>query len=105
MLVSGRYLYVLFCCQQAAEKAVKGIVAERSKEMPPRVHNLVRLVEAAGLECTEEQVDFMRRLSSYYIQTRYPEEIMDLARGVGAETAAETLRRTEELFGWLESTS
>lgn len=58
MMTSGRYLYVLFCCQQAAEKAVKGIV----------------------------------------------EEILDLARGVSADLAAETLRRTEEFVEWLEST-
>jgi len=51
----------------------------------------------------DKRLDFMRKLSSYYIQTRYPEEIMDLARGVSAELAAETLRRTEELLEWLGS--
>lgn len=27
MFDSGRYLYVLFCCQQAVEKALKAIIA------------------------------------------------------------------------------
>lgn len=103
-MASGRYLYVLFCCQQAAEKAVKGIIAERTSEMPPRIHHLARLAEAAGLECTENRLDFMRKLSSFYFQTRYPEEILDLARGVSADLAAETMRSTEELVEWLEST-
>ena len=30
MLASGRLLYVLFCCQQAVEKMLKGIIAKRT---------------------------------------------------------------------------
>jgi hypothetical protein len=43
MLDAGRYLYVVFCCQQAVEKILKALIAQRSKELPPRIHQLVRL--------------------------------------------------------------
>jgi HEPN domain-containing protein len=41
MLQSGRFVYVLFCCQQAVEKMLKGVIAKTTGEMPPRIHNLM----------------------------------------------------------------
>lgn len=35
MLASERYLYVLFYCQQAVEKALKALIVERTGEFPP----------------------------------------------------------------------
>lgn len=35
MLASGRYLYVLFCCQQAVEKTLKALIVHRTGEFPP----------------------------------------------------------------------
>jgi len=34
MLASERCLYVLFCCRQAVEKALKALIVERSREFP-----------------------------------------------------------------------
>jgi HEPN domain-containing protein len=100
---SRRFLYVLFCCQQAVEKALKGIIASKREDFPPRIHNLVRLSEVAALELDETRLEFLRLLSSFYIQTRYPEEIADLASRVSETDARDTLRRTEELVQWLLS--
>lgn len=103
MFESGRYLYVLFCCQQAVEKMLKALIAHKTQQLPPRVHQLVRLAEAAGLEVDEDQADFLRELSVYYIQTRYPEETAAQGLGIKAETARKILDRTEETTKWLES--
>ena len=40
MLAAGRYLYVPFCCQQALEKHLKGLIVERCGMFPPRTHDL-----------------------------------------------------------------
>ena len=103
MLDSGRLLYVLFCCQQADEKMLKGVIAKRTNEFPPRLHNLMRLAEHAGLEIEEEQLSFLGKVSSYYIQTRYPEEIETLSREVSGEMAREVLSKTEATIEWLSS--
>ena len=34
MLAAGRYMYVLFCCQQAMEKHLKGLIVERVRYVP-----------------------------------------------------------------------
>lgn len=103
MLKSGRYLYVLFCCQQAVEKAIKAIIAKKSNEFPPRIHSLIRLAEVASLELTEERAQLLRELSSYYIQTRYPEEIPALDAKISEFQTSKILEQTEETIKWLFS--
>jgi HEPN domain-containing protein len=101
MLDAGRYLYVLFCCQQAVEKMLKALIAERSQELPPRLHHLMRLAEAAAIEMSSEQMDFLRELSAYYIQTRYPEEMSDLSSQVKENEARRVMEQTEAMVQWL----
>ena len=103
MFQAGRYLYVLFCCQQAVEKALKGLIARKTGEFPPRLHNLIRLAEHASMEFDEKRADFLRELSAYYIQARYPEEIENVSAAVSREIAHDMLSKTEEIFKWLSS--
>jgi HEPN domain-containing protein len=105
MLKAGRYLYVLFCCQQAVEKALKCTIVQRANELPPRIHQLARLAKIASVAVDERQVDFLRELSAYYIPTRYPEEIADVAPNVSAEKARQVLSESREFVQWLNSTS
>jgi HEPN domain-containing protein len=103
MQVSGRYLYVLFCCQQAIEKALKAIIAGQSNEFPPRIHALMRLAEIAKVELSEEQSQLLRELSNYYIQTRYPEEIPALSERIAESQSLDILHQSEETLEWLLS--
>jgi len=103
MLASSRYLYVLFCCQQAVEKALKFVIVERTGVFPPRIHNLVRLVEEAGIEVNTDNKRFLGELSAYYIQSRYPEEIKVMSSTIMLECAAEILKKTEEMIQWFFS--
>jgi len=103
MFDSGRYLYVLFCCQQAVEKTLKAIIVRRTEEFPPRIHQLMRLAEVAGLEVDENKAYFFRELSTYYIQSRYPEEITDLASQVKRQEAQRVLEQTQEVVRWLSA--
>jgi HEPN domain-containing protein len=103
LLTIQRYLYVLFCCQQALEKMLKAVIAKRTNEHPPRSHNLTTLAELAMPEIPEEKADFFRFLSRYYIQSRYPEEISDLAKEINREKAQAIFDKTQETFRWLSS--
>lgn len=59
---SGRYLYVLSCCQQAVEKMLKAVIVVRTVAFPPRIHTLVRLAEAAAIDLSEDRILFFREL-------------------------------------------
>lgn len=101
MLKAERYEYVLFCCQQAVEKSLKAIIADRTKKMPPRLHNLIALSDTAGLAVDDVRADVMRALTDYYIDSRYPEIAGGQEGGVDRQLAEEFLGKTEGLLRWL----
>ena len=103
MCDSGRFLYVLFCCQQAVEKMLKGVIAAQTGELPPRLHSLMQLAKHAGLEPEADQARLMRELSEYYIETRYPDTMGAALSDVSPETAREALDQTEALVQWVSS--
>ena len=103
MFKAGRYLYVLFCCQQAVEKVLKAVIVKRTSNLPPRIHNLLRLAEVAGIETDQDQVRFLGELSGYYIQSRYPEEIRAEASTMTQELASRVLDKTERTITWVVS--
>ncbi len=101
MLQSERFVYVPFCCQQAVEKLIKGLVAKSTGKLPPRTHNLMLLAKRAGLEPGASQALLMRELTEYYVQSRYPEEIEPTSSMAWRDAARNPLERTEELVQWL----
>jgi HEPN domain-containing protein len=104
MLDSGRIFYVLFCCQQAVEKALKAVIIARTGKLAPRIHSLPRLAELAGLPADDKtRLDFMAQLSAFYFQSRYPGESEPPSQTADHEQAADALRSAEETVGWLLS--
>lgn len=98
MQKAGKYLYVLFCCQQAVEKRLKAGVINTTGEFPPKTHDLSRLKELAKTELTDKQQLFLRKLTTYYIETRYPEEVRELSKKVTKVLANAYLRDSEEVI-------
>ncbi|MEK6794934.1 MAG: HEPN domain-containing protein [Spirochaetota bacterium] len=100
MLKEGRYLYVAFTCQQAVEKALKAIHVKNKKNTPPYTHNLAKLIHEAGIESPPNTI-FIEELTSYYLESRYTEEIDAVEARLTKDVADEILKHAEELFSWL----
>lgn len=103
MLDCGRVFYVLFCCQQAVEKALKAVIIARTGKLAPRIHGLPRLAELAGVQPDEARLDFMAQLSAFYFQSRYPGESEPPSQTADHEQAIAALQAAEETVGWLLS--
>ena len=103
MMSTGRYLYVLFCCQQTLEKTLKALVAKQSNEFPPRTHSLMRLADIIPLELADDQQYLFRQLSTYYISTRYTETVQQLSAKITKEVARDFLEQTEKAQQWIRS--
>ena len=102
MLDTGRYLYVGYMCQQAAEKLLKAIIAQQNKENLP-IHNLSRLVEIAEIKnhLTSEQFNFLAELTPYCIEARYGDYKESLSEIINEQKAKEIYEKTQEIFKWL----
>ena len=112
MLLSGRYLYVVFMCQQAVEKLVKGIFILYKDEEPPRIHNIWNIFdrifdidkfEEKEKNDAEKYFSFFDELLAYYISERYPSYKHKLSQSITKEKATEVLIKTKEVFSWLKS--
>ncbi len=103
MLASGRYLYVLFCSQQAIEKRLKAEIVEKTGTFPPRTHDLTKLAQLSKIQIPEEWDLYLRILTKYYIGTRYPEEITSMTGEVTRDPASRSFSKTKEFFEWVET--
>jgi len=99
MLDTGRYLYVGYMCQQAAEKLLKAIIAQQNKENLP-IHNLNRLVEVAEIKnhLNSEQFNFLAELTPYCIEARYGDYKESLSEIINEQKAKEIYEKTREIF-------
>lgn len=102
MQKTRRYLYVLFCCQQALEKRLKALVVKTTDSFPPKSHDLIQLLGLARLEMDPSQKLFLRKITGYYIETRYPQEMEELGKKVTKELSSHYLRETQEMIKWLD---
>jgi HEPN domain-containing protein len=101
MLDAGRHLYVVFCCQQAVEKALKALICERSGRMPPKLHNLSRLLKEVGLQVDADRAELLRLLTNLYVLTRYPGPPGGADGPLSNDEVAGLLARTEEMCQWI----
>jgi len=103
MLETGRYVYVLFMCQQALEKILKAHVVRETKEFPPRLHNLLRLAVLSNISISDENKIFLEKLNYYYLESRYPEDREKISRTATFDLTKYYYEKTKEVFEWLKT--
>lgn len=102
MLRTRRYIYTVFMCHLAIEKALKGIYAKKFRENPSKTHNLNYLCEKINLEIPEKFQDFIDNLNNLSVPTRYPDELERLLRDFKKGVTKKTYNQTKELLQWLK---
>jgi HEPN domain-containing protein len=107
MLASGRWFYVVFMCQQAVEKLVKGLYTTYIDDDVPRVHNIKTLFERFAdkhdIQATQEVYQLFDVLSSHYLGNRYPDFMSDPEKSVGKTDAENIYNKSKEVFQWLQT--
>lgn len=98
LVEGGRTRHGLFLLHLAIEKALKALVCRATRDVPPRLHNLVRLAEIAGITLTSEQLDVLGELNVFNMEGRYPEIS---AEPLTPEEASAYVRRAQEVFACL----
>jgi HEPN domain-containing protein len=94
MLKNGKYMYVCFMCQQCIEKILKGVYVSKIRKTPPYTHNLQRLLS---------DLSILEMLSYYYMESRYTEQIQEVAQIITEEKAANIYVSTKALFECLKN--
>ncbi|MBW8041822.1 MAG: HEPN domain-containing protein [Planctomycetes bacterium] len=100
LLEKGHFRHCLFFAHLAVEKMLKAHVTRQTEDIPPRIHNLVRLAEIAELCLSPEQARFLRGFDVYQLEGRYPDSAQVL---LDLETAQDKLTLAEEMLKWLKA--
>ncbi|MBU0694233.1 MAG: HEPN domain-containing protein [Candidatus Omnitrophica bacterium] len=98
MLKTGRYVYVIFMCHLAIEKALKAVVCEETNKMPPKTHDLIILINMSKVKISEELLDFIGMINNAAVVTRYPEDLSRLISSYPREIAKDYFIRTLEVI-------
>jgi len=96
-----RYIYVVFMCHLAVEKALKGLYTRKFEKEPPKVHDLIFLTAKIGLDLPEDKKAFLKRINELSVPTRYPETLDRLLREYDTKRTKDVLLQAKELVEWL----
>ena len=66
---------MVFLCHLALEKILKAHVAEVTRSLPIKTHDLIYLVKKSGLELSQPHLDFIGKINTASIPTRYPDDL------------------------------
>ncbi|MDR1689444.1 MAG: HEPN domain-containing protein [Clostridiales bacterium] len=104
MQKTKRYLYVGFMCHQVAEKALKAVIAEKTEEMPPKIHDLNKLAKQGDIlkDFSEQQLDLTETLTPLQIEARYPEYKDKIAQTLNKDNCLKLIKETEDFLCWIK---
>ena len=100
LIERDRARHGLFFAHLALEKMLKALVARATADIPPRIHNLVRLAELAALDLPPGFLDTLAEVNPFNLAGRYPDA---LVAAPGRADAKALLSRAEEVGAWLQS--
>lgn len=101
MFNTGRYIYAVFMCHLALEKALKAKVEEVTDRAPSKTHDLDYLVELAKLSPDEDTERFIVEVTNLSIVTRYPRDFQRILKDFSQKRAGLILTKTKEVFQWI----
>ena len=102
LLKDRKYIYVVFMCHLAIEKALKAVLSEMFKELPPYTHNLNRLIELGNIKLPHKHQDFINKINLQSVPTRYPEDFKKLSKEFNKKIAEDYLKQTRGVITWLK---
>jgi HEPN domain-containing protein len=68
-----KFRQALFFVHLSVEKILKAHVVKNTRDMPPRIHDLLRLANLSGLAISDLQRKTFSRFQFYCLEGRYPD--------------------------------
>ncbi len=95
---AAQYHAMALHAQQSVEKALKGLLVERTGELPARTHDLRRIGTEVGIPA--EMLVRLVELYAYYLAGRYPGTAHGDAQIRAMEEATAAMATARETLAW-----
>ena len=101
--VQGFHAQACYLAGQAAEKALKALLADRDQDL--RSHSLAALLRELGGEAPLRWDQQARLLDKLYAPTRYPDALGEMAPMdvFGPEDAGAAMQASSQILQWVEA--
>lgn len=94
--------WALFIGQLSLEKLLKGLVAARTNEVAPRIHDLNKLAELAEIKLNPDQREDFAEITQFHIQARYEEIKYEFYKKATPNYTRKWFKKIEEYYQWLK---
>lgn len=103
LLKGKKYVHALFFGHLYIEKISKALwIKNNGENYPPKIHNILSILEKANVKLEEEQQLFLLKLNRYQIEGRYPEDIDKLYKITKKDLANEYSVKLKEIAKCLQ---
>jgi HEPN domain-containing protein len=97
-----RYDWCLFLAHLVLEKTLKALwIRDNGNNIPPKVHNLVKLTESIKINFSEEQKIFLLNINDFNIEARYPDYKFSFYKKCTLKFTRENLNKIKVFYKWL----
>jgi HEPN domain-containing protein len=93
-----RYSDCLFYGHIVLEKILKALVVGRTREQPPRIHDLIRLEELTEIGLNKDDLKLLNTVNGFNIRARYPGRRLSFYKICTREYALIYLEKIENLY-------
>lgn len=100
LIANDRWGFGLFLLHMALEKSLKALVVPQTRDVPPRTHDLLRLMRLADLNPPDDVFGVLGEFQAYCLTGRYPDAEPAVMDKTGAQ---HELARARETYAWLRS--
>ena len=98
MFAAERYLHCLFWAHLVLEKLAKANwVKNHEENIPPKVHDIVWLLEESQVEISSEEKIFLEVFNRFQLSTRYPDYLRKTDKICTKNFTIEQLEKIKEI--------
>ncbi|MBM2813670.1 MAG: hypothetical protein HW421_432 [Ignavibacteria bacterium] len=95
---SGRYVHCLFFAHLALEKLCKALwVKFNEGNIPPKIHNLVKLLQQTNQKYNEEYLIFLEEFNDFQLEGRYPDYLFKINKTCTFEYTTSIFVKVKEI--------
>src|SRR5580698_8742035 len=96
-------MHALFFSHLHLEKLCKALwVKNNNGNTPPKIHNLVKILDEAKISCSREQKAFMVIMNNFQLEGRYPDYLDSLYKLYKKKNTGEILEQVKKFSLWLQ---
>jgi HEPN domain-containing protein len=100
---NNKYDWCLFIGHLVIEKTLKSFwVRDNEDDTPPRIHNLLKLVEQTKLQTNEDQKLFLLNINDFNLEVRYPDYKLKFYKKCNKDFTSKNYIKIKGFYKWLK---